>query len=470
MVSRRKVVLGGAAAVAAIPVARHVQWNMKDYVREDYRAELAPAPEGETAWMNWSGIERATPKQLAAPANVKEVAEFVATSKGRVRPVGSGHSFTGLVPSEDTIMDISRISGITQHTPGSNVVTIGAGTRLRQSSRALSKLGLAWPNLPDIDVQTIAGSFATATHGTGLTHTAIHARAKGFTLVTARGDVLEVDRDRNPDLFRAGQVSLGALGVITHYTLELVPSFNLRRKVWVEPAEDVLAKAEEMANQHLHFEAYYFPSTDYMALITHDLHEGEVTGRGDSEDESTLSDLEDLRNILGWAPWLRRKLMEGLIPDGPVEDCSDESWRLLSSSRPTRFIEMEYHLPYDEGIKTMRQIKEYFDSRKDLYFPIELRFTGKDDAWLSPFNDGQGVSIATHAAVDEAYDYLFTDVEPIHRAAGGRPHWGKLHSLGREELSTLYPRFDDFNAIRKDLDPDGKFLNPHLAKLFGESL
>lgn len=468
MVSRRKLVLGGAAAVAAVPVARHVQWNMKDYTRPDYMEGLAPAPEGETAWMNWSGIERATPTQLAVPADVQDVARILASTKGRVRPVGSGHSFTGLVPSEDTIMDISRISGITQHTPGSNVVTIGAGTRLRQSSRALAERGLAWPNLPDIDVQTIAGSFSTATHGTGLTHTAIHARARGFTLVTARGEVLNVDREKNPELFKAGIVSLGALGVITHYTLELVPAFNLRRKVWVEPAEDVLAKAEQMAHEHRHFEAYYFPSTDYMALITHDQHEGPITGRGDSEDESTLQDLEDLRNILGWAPWLRRKLMEGLIPDGPVEDCSDESWRLLSSSRPTRFIEMEYHLPYDEGIKTMRKIKTYFDSRKDLYFPIELRFTGQDDAWLSPFNDGPGVSIATHTAVDEAYDYLFTDVQPIHRAAGGRPHWGKLHSLGRDELSALYPRFDDFNAIRKDMDPEGKFLNPHLAKLFGE--
>ena len=80
---------------------------------------------------------------------------------------------------------------------------------------------------------------------------------------------------------------------------------------------------------------------------------------------------------------------------------------------------------------------------------------------------GPRASIAIHALASERYDYFFTDFEPMYREAGGRPHWGKLHSLGQSDLAALYPDFERFNALRNELDPKGKFLNPHLAKLFG---
>jgi hypothetical protein len=41
-----------------------------------------------------------------------------------------------------------------------------------------------------------------------------------------------------------------------------------------------------------------------------------------------------------------------------------------------------------------------------------------------------------------------------------------MHSLTRDEAAALYPRFEDFIALRKKLDPKNKFLNEHLAKYF----
>ena len=109
------------------------------------------------------------------------------------------------------------------------------------------------------------------------------------------------------------------------------------------------------------------------------------------------------------------------------------------------------------------------DRKKDVFFPLEYRHVAADDAWLSPFNGGPRSSIAIHAAADEPYDYFFSEFEPVYRAVGGRPHWGKHHSLRREALSALYPAFETFLALRRDLDPSGKFLNRHLSDLFGES-
>ena len=470
-VSRRTMMLAGGAVVAggaAIPAGRHLSWRGQDFTRPGYNSDYPEAPAGEESWMNWSGVERATPNAISLPTSEEELSQLIAGTNGRVRPFGSGHSFTGLVPSEGVMVDVSRLAGLQSIDAETGHATFGAGTRLFQMATELAGAGLALPNLPDIDVQTLAGSFSTGTHGTGETLTALHDHIEAFRMVTANGDILDVTRETNPHLFAAGRVSLGALGVMTQYTLRAVPMFNLRRKVWVEKIDTIIEQAEGLAAQHRNFEFYYFPHTGLAAGISHDLHEGPISGKGESEDDSTLEDLKGLRDSMGWSPWLRRKIIGAALPRGVVEDVSDSSYKLLATTRPIKFNEMEYHLPRANGLKGLREVIAKLEKRKDVFFPMEVRFIAPDDAWLSPFNDGPRVSIAIHAAVDEPYDYFFSDIEPIHRANGGRPHWGKHHSLGRDELAALYPKFGDFMALRREMDPSGKFLNPHLARLFGE--
>lgn len=101
----------------------------------------------------------------------------------------------------------------------------------------------------------------------------------------------------------------------------------------------------------------------------------------------------------------------------------------------------------------------------DIYFPIEVRKTRGDESWLSPFQNGPRVSIAIHSAARGASATYFEDIEPIFRAAGGRPHWGKLHSLEFSDLEKVYPDFNRFCALREQLDPSGKFLSSYLRRL-----
>jgi FAD-linked oxidoreductase len=469
-VSRRRLLQVGAGlgVAAAIPVGQHVAWGMRDFERDGYTPDYPDAPAGEEAWINWSGAQRATPMQLASPQSETDLAEFIRSTPYRIRPRGSGHSFTGLVPSEGVILDVSYLSGLQAYDPETGIATFGAGTTLFQTAAKLQELGRAFPNLPDIVDQTLAGSFSTGTHGTGETLTALHDYIHAFRLVTAGGDVIEVSRTSNPDLFAAGKVSLGALGVITSYSVQTIPAFNLRRIVKAEPIDLVLEELEARAAAHRNFEMFYLPSTGVAATLSHDLHDGDVTGVQPSEDDETLEGLKTLRDQFGWWPWLRRKIASSALPSGVLEDVSDASMELLATTRPIKFNEMEFHLPKSEGIAALRKVIAKMDARKDAFFPMEIRLIAPDDAWLSPFNDGPKMSIAIHAAVDERFDYFFSDFEPIFRAHGGRPHWGKWHSLKRDDFAQLYPRFEDFISLRRDLDPDGKFLNPHLAELFGE--
>ena len=155
------------------------------------------------------------------------------------------------------------------------------------------------------------------------------------------------------------------------------------------------------------------------------------------------------------------------LADIPPEIAIDEGWKLLSNERPVRFKEMEYHVPIDQQVGALKEVIARIErDATDVFFPIEARIIAPDDAWLSPFYGRESGSIAVHAYYKEAHDWMARLVEPVLREAGGRPHWGKLHSLGAAELSALYPQFAEANALRRCLDPQGRMMNPFLQKVF----
>ncbi len=465
--TRRRLLMGGAAALVAVPVIGQIRWSSKQFMRDGFDPSPISPPEGARVWVNWSGLQKATPQTIEAPANAAEVAALVKDTPSPIRPVGSGHSFTALCPTEGTMVDISALSGLLTHDKAAKTASFGAGTRLQQAARLLDAEGLAFANLPDIDVQTLAGGFATATHGTGRELTAIHDYIRGFEMVTPSGEVLTVNSETNSHLLQAGKVSLGALGIMTKYDLQVEPMFNLHRRVKLAKTPDILDQYLQLSQTHRNFEAMFFPGTGHGATFTHDKHDGPLSGPVPNEDDTFLQDLKQLRDMLGWSPWLRRKLFSLSIDPEAGEDVTDAGWKLLSTSRNDKFNEMEYHIPLENGVETLRQVIAKFDARGDAFFPIEARVTAPDAAWLSPFNDGRCLSIAIHADASESYKYFFQEFEPIFRAAGGRPHWGKLHSLGPKDLSKLYPQFDAFRALRKELDPAGKMLSPYMSQLLG---
>ncbi|MDM5176118.1 D-arabinono-1,4-lactone oxidase [Massilia sp. DJPM01] len=428
---------------------------------------LGAASASKVTWKNWSDSAQCTASTLAAPADEAAVAALLRASGGAVRCVGAGHSFTPLVPTSGTIMSLDRLAGLRSHDKTAMSATLHGGTRLSQVSRQLDGAGLALRNLPDIDMQSLAGAISTATHGTGAALPALHADVIGMRIVSPQGDVIDWQQERHADQMAAARVSLGSLGVITELTMRVVPAHSLRRKVWLKPVEEMLQQAPELARTHRHFEFYYLPFTGYAAAITHDAYAGSDIQMPPSQDEDMLRDLRQLRDWLGKFPSLRRWSAAKLIDADLTEHATNRSFRLLSNVRPTRFNETECHVPREAGIACVREVIRTLERRNDVFFPLEFRFVKADDAWLSPFYQRDSCSIAVHAAHGEAYDYLTSEIGPVFRKHGGRPHWGKLHNFSSAELAALYPRWKDFQALRQQMDPHGRMLNPHLRALFG---
>ncbi|WP_284619566.1 D-arabinono-1,4-lactone oxidase [Aquabacterium humicola] len=435
------------------------------------RPDLAGAtptatPPAAPRWRNWSGLEHCQPRAYVAPADEGALAELLQRGAAPLRCVGAGHSFSALVPSEGTVLALDHFAGLRRVDAGAGLASVGAGTRLSLVSQALHDQGLALQNLPDIDVQTLAGACATGTHGTGASLPALHAQLDALTLVTARGERLTCSRSERPELFAAAQVSLGALGVISEMTLRVRPRFVLKRRVWLRPIAALLDEAPALAAKHRHFECYLLPFTGVGAVIVHDEVNEAPAPRGHSADEDVLKDLKRLRDWAGRFPKLRRWLAAKLIDLDQREEATDWSWKLLSTVRPTLFNESEAHVPREAGLACLRDALAAIERHDEAFFPLEFRYIRGDDAWLSPFHRRDSCSIAVHAAADEPWQYLVKDVGQVFRKHGGRPHWGKLHDRSAAELAALYPRWRDFQALRRELDPQGRLLNPYLRRLF----
>ena len=152
----------------------------------------------------------------------------------------------------------------------------------------------------------------------------------------------------------------------------------------------------------------------------------------------------------------------------PDEDYVEDWLKVYASERNVKFNEMEYHLPVEEGAATLREIIALMEGRfPEVYFPVEVRVVAADDVWLSPFYRRPSCSIAIHHDAREDPLPFFNAAEPIFRKHGGRPHWGKMHNLTARELSAIYPRWNDAMAMRREMDPDNRFVSPYMARLLG---
>lgn len=465
MSTRRNLLLGGVGVLAlgAGGLAGR-RWYLS-------REGEAPPPldaQGRVLWSNWAGNEHAYPATRAAPADEAELAAAIAGASAPIRPVGSGHSFTALVPTEGTLLSLDRLSGLVRHDATALTATVRAGTKLSALGPALAAIGQEMPNLPDINKQTLAGGLATGTHGTGKGVRALHGEVLAMRMVLPSGDIVECSREERPELFHAARVGLGAFGVLSEVTLQNRPLSRVKKVVRLVDTDRMLADWPALAARHRNAEFLILPFTGKSALITHDTTDEPVRPRGPDQDVDTLMSLKSLRDLFEFSPALRRRAAQSAMADIPPEVAVDEGWKLLSNERPVRFKEMEYHVPIAEQVGALREIIARIErDAPGVFFPIEARIIAPDDAWLSPFYQRESGSIAIHAWYREDHEWMFRLAEPVLRETGGRPHWGKLHSLGAMELQRLYPMFAEAQAMRRTIDPDGRMINHFLRRIFG---
>ncbi|RCG30587.1 FAD-binding protein [Sphaerisporangium album] len=431
----------------------------------------------KAVFRNWAGNQSATPAEVRVPASAKEVAAAVrdAAARGsRVRMTGTGHSFTGAALTDGILLRPHALTGVLAI--GDGRVRVAAGTPLRVLNEELDRRGLALANMGDITEQTVAGAIQTGTHGTGREVGGLADQVTELEMVLADGSTTTVSQDSRGaerDLFDAARVGLGALGILTAVTFRVEPAFLLRGVRRPMPLSEIFDSLDELTAGNEHLDFFWLPHTDTCLVKRNNRSPGPATPHGALR--GWLHDVF-LENTLFGAVCATGARFPGAIPRLnaisagalSLSERTDTAYKVFTSVRTVRFLEMEYALPRERLVQALRELRDLIElSDWRITFPVEVRVTPASDAWLSTAYGRDSAYIACHTYRPTPNPAYFEAVEQIMLRLAGRPHWGKLHTRDAAYLSTVYPRFGDFVALRDALDPARLFSNDYLDVVLG---
>ena len=431
-----------------------------------------------TSWTNWAGNQSCAPTAIRRPTSEGELVTLVkdaAAAGTRVKCVGAGHSFTPIACTDGILVDLSGYGRLLSHDVEARTVTVQAGISLSTLSDVLDERGLALENMGDIGYQSLAGATATATHGTGWHFGNISSRIVAMRLIVGDGSIVEATADENPEVLAAARVGLGALGIVSTVTLQAVKAFRLHAIEEPIRVDEVLTDFDGFMSSADHVEFYWVPHTGW-ALTKRNRRTDEVPSpRGKVKE--VVGDLLVTNVGFGtlcrigrrkpaWIPRLAK-----ILPSTGRLEYTDRSDRVFTSPRRVKFYEMEYAIPRDAVPEALNRVRRLVDEAGiQLSFPVEVRVVAPDDIPLSTAQGRATGYIAVHVYQGTPYDAYFQGVERIMDSYGGRPHWGKMHFQGHETLAERYPMWDEFQAVRRSLDPEGRFTNQYLERVLGPVL
>jgi FAD-linked oxidoreductase len=430
-------------------------------------------------WRNWGGNVAARPAREVTPASVEELADAVrkAAEDGLpVKAVGSGHSFTSIAATDGVLIRPQLLTGIRNIDRGAMTVTVEAGTPLRRLNMALAREGLSLTNMGDIMEQTVSGATSTGTHGTGRESASIAAQIRGLELVTADGSVLtcsEKGTDEERAVFAAARIGLGALGIVTAITFAVEPVFLLTAREEPMPFDRVVAEFDQLWAENEHFEFYWFPHTGSTNTKRNNRSAGPE--KPVPQLQAWFEDEFLSNGVFQAAQWVGRAVPATVPAIAQISSkalsartYTDIPYKVFTSPRRVRFVEMEYAVPRAAATAALRELKSMVDrSGLRVSFPVEVRTAPADDITLSTASGRDSAYIAVHMSKGTPYQAYFTAAERIFTAHEGRPHWGKVHTRDAEYFAGVYPRFDEFTALRDRLDPERRFQNDYLRRVLG---
>lgn len=424
---------------------------------------------------NWSKRFRWQPRQILYPgseAEIQQIIQRAAENRENVRIIGTGHSFNPLWVTEEILISLDKYQGLVSVDTASGLAVVKGGTKLHRLGELLFEHGLAMENMGDIDAQSIAGTISTGTHGTGLGFGTISTQVRGIRFINGKGAIIFCSPTEHADLFRAAQVSLGSLGVITEITLQCVPAYRLELWSRKEALELVLKTWAERHRDNRNFEFYWFPYTQQAWTKTANVADDkpDKVGLANYLTEYFLENyiFKLFCEAATRFPGLNRSVSRISVSSIPTVRKIYHSHKVYATQRLVRFNEMEYNIPLEAHETVFREIVRTINKRNfRIHFPIENRVVKGDDIPLSPAYGRDSAYIACHVYHKKEWEPFFREMETIFLAHGGRPHWGKIHFLQAGQLAERYPLFETFRQFRSEHDPEGIFLNGYLRELLG---
>jgi len=432
-------------------------------------------------WVNWSKSFTSTPEFIEVPQTEKELKTIItkaAQTNKSVKVIGSGHSCS-LISATNTgyLIDLKQYNNIIHFDASHKLLTVQGGASLEKIAKFALNNKLALPNLGTIVEQTISGAISTGTHGSGITHEAMDQCIVSFTLLTAEGVLKVFDKRLNSDEFHIAIVGIGALGIISTVTIQLVSSYNLSISTETLSFEEMIANIHKSeTDDYMRF--WWAPHTNKVQYWK--AHRTSDYPTKQSKINNWFQDILKGNIFHEFGLWVT-----SFFPN-TIPKLNQLMFSLLlnkETSYVTNFLDgftlpilvkqnvMEYGVSVSDSAEVLQKINSLLKEKQyKVHMPIEVRFAPSNEAALSMAykNKTCYIGIIAYKPYGKVIDYkaYFKDVHDIFTAHKGRPHWAKVNHYSKEELSNLYPKWNDFKTLKDKLDPKGMFMNDFLRRIF----
>ena len=403
---------------------------------------------------NWSGNVTFNPALVVYPTNPGDIKSSVIAAE-TVRALGSAHSFNKIADSPDVLIAFDHFPKDIEIDSVGRQVRVAAGVRYGELALALNSAGFALPNMGSLPHITVVGATSTGTHGSGLTNQNLSASITSIELILASGDGITISGDE----LKAARVALGALGVIHHITLEVVPTYEVAQTIYFDlPFENLIHHFEGVMGAGYSVSCF----TMWGDLLVDQVWVKSRIGINTLPGEELFS---ARRATFKSHPLVGADTAGATEQFGSIGPWHERLPHFKLDFTPSFGYELqtEYFVDIRDARAALTAVYELRSQIAPLLLVSELRTIASDDNWLSEVQGRN--SLALHFTwkpdVPAVMAFLPT-LEATLAPFKARPHWGKLFTDSTFNFEDLYPEFTQWLQYRNELDPERKFINPQL--------
>ena len=418
---------------------------------------------------NWSGHLPFHAAHFHQPTTLTEVQEIVRGAE-KVSVIGGRHCFNDIADTTGALLSLAKLDKTITIDSVRQTATVNAGITYNELCPQLHEAGYALHNMASLDHITVIGACMTATHGSGDAHGNLATAVSGLEMVTASGDIVTLTRAKDGDQFLGAVVSLGALGVVTKVTLDLLPAFSVQQDVYKKvPLSLVYENFDAIMSAGYSVSLFPDWQYDYVNTVW-------VKQRLPNNEPSAIS-TEFFGAPLAAQDESIAKLSTDHLPDRTLTERGTPGlwyqrlphFRLFDADQMGDELQSEYFVAREDAAAAMQAVARFREQVGPILSVSEIRTIAADKLWLSPAYEENIVGIHFNWFKDWPGVKAFLPVvEAALAPFKPRPHWGKLFLMTPEQVQAGYPRMADFRELAREYDPEGKFRNAYLDRyIFG---
>lgn len=406
---------------------------------------------------NWAGNITYSTSRVLTPESVAEVQDLVRSVR-KLRVLGSRHSFNRIADSDENLVSLAKLNRVVSLDPARRTVKVEGGIKYGELCAPLEQAGLALHNLASLPHISVAGACATATHGSGVRNGNLATIVSALEIVNAAGEVMECSREKDGERFNGMVVSLGALGIVTKLTLELVPSFVMQQQVYenlslpeLEAHYDEIMSSAYSVSLFTDWRTNNFNQVWVKRALSSENHDdppgpffGTAPASTDLHPIRSVSPVNCTAQMGVSGPWYER------LPHFRMDFTPSSGAELQS----------EYFVPHRFALAAIAAVAQLSREIAPLLQISEIRTIAADDLWLSPCYQQPCTALHFTWLMDwERVRAVLPLIEAALEPFAARPHWGKLFTMSPAHVQSLYPRLAAFRSLAQSVDPHGKFRN-----------